>query len=173
MSGRSGILEAAAEHWREAYGLARVLLGNAASAEEVTQEAYVRLGRSKYRAEPGRSVRPLFLTIVRNLAVDERRRARPDLLEEHIGRVADPAPRDPADEVESAEERERLDVVLAGLDELWRTILTLRDGVGCTYAEIAEVTGKSQDVVRVTLHRARKRVRAALALDPAEGGSAT
>ena len=173
MSGRTPILEAAADHWREAYGLACVLLGNSASAEEVTQEAYVRLGRSTSTQELGRSIRPLFLTIVRNLAVDERRRSRPELLQERAGRVPDPAPRDPADAVVRAEEHERLDAALPGLDELWRTVLTLRDGVGCTYAEIAEVTGKSQDVVRVTLHRARKKVRDALALHPAEGGSAT
>ena len=172
MDGTRAILEAAAEHWREAYGLACVLLGNAASAEEITQEAYVRLGRSMGAREPGRSIRPLFLTIVRNLAVDEHRRARPDLLQEQADRVPDPAPRDPADAVVRAEEHERLDTVLAGLDELWRTMLTLRDGIGCTYAEIAEVTGKSQDVVRVTLHRARKKVRNALVSGWGEGGSA-
>jgi RNA polymerase sigma-70 factor (ECF subfamily) len=40
-----------------------------------------------------------------------------------------------------------------------RTLLTLRDLDDCSYAEIASVTGMSEDQVRVGLHRARKRFR--------------
>ena len=54
---------------------------------------------------------------------------------------------------------------LERLSPLWRSVLFLRDGLGFSYTEVAGVTGRSEDTIRVTLHRARRRIRALL-----EGG---
>lgn len=158
-------LHSALPHWQEAFGLATVVLGDRAAAEDVCQEALLRLAAMKRVVEePGR-VRPLFLRIVRNLAVSEGRRRRPDSLDartEQAGPVEDSAAPDPAEETHRAERARAVRAALEELNPVWRSVLYLRDGLGLTYAEIGEVVERSVDVVRVTLHRARRRIRSQL-----------
>ena len=76
------------------------------------------------------------------------------------------------DPFRTATRRERIESVRAALDDLpapWRAILFLRDGLGLSYAEIARIEQRTEDVVRVTLHRARKRLRARLQTTSKEG----
>ena len=59
--------------------------------------------------------------------------------------------------------REELDVVQAAIDELpgaQREVITLRDVLGCSAAEVCDVLGVSEGNQRVLLHRARSKVRA-------------
>jgi RNA polymerase sigma-70 factor (ECF subfamily) len=61
--------------------------------------------------------------------------------------------------------REELDVVEAAIDKLpdaQREVITLRDVLGCSSAEVCDVLGLSEGNERVLLHRARSRVRAAV-----------
>ena len=61
--------------------------------------------------------------------------------------------------------RETLDLVRRAIDELplaQRTVITLRDVVGCAADEVSEALGVSEGNQRVLLHRARARVRARL-----------
>ena len=48
------------------------------------------------------------------------------------------------------------------LPDAQRTVITLRDVIGCTPEEVCEALGISQGNQRVLLHRARARVRARL-----------
>lgn len=157
--------------WREAYGLAWALLGDAHRAEELAQDAFLRL---RDRApEDGAPPRALLLKTVRHLAIDERRRRSPAGLGEeaegHLGAGEPVDSADPALRAEVREQRERLHAALAGLDATWRAVLYLRDGLSLSYREVGEALGKSEDVVRVTLHRARRRVRHVLMADEPEG----
>ena len=72
---------------------------------------------------------------------------------------ADASSPDPAAEVQARERRERLREALDTLSPTWRATLYLRDGLSLSYRQIAEVLERSEDVVRVTLHRARLRLR--------------
>ena len=85
-----------------------------------------------------------------------------DLSAEIDGPLADPGSPDPSRDAVGRETRHQVREVLERLDPLWRLVLYLRDGLDFSYAEIAEVAARSEDVVRVTLHRARRRVREAL-----------
>ena len=155
-------MQQAIEHWSEAYGLAMTITRNAARAEELCQEAFVRLGTMRRDPDLTRPVRELLLTIVRNLALSDRRRAPQESLDAVMAdghTIPDPAASDPA---EQADRREQQATVQAALDQLnptWRAMLYLRDGLSLSYRQIAEILEKSEDVVRVTLHRARHRVR--------------
>jgi RNA polymerase sigma-70 factor (ECF subfamily) len=162
-------LNGALEHWSAAYGLAALLVGDRSRAEDLCQEAFARLASMRREVTDPHRARPLILTIVRNLAAGEARRPAPTSLERHVesaGPLADPAAADPARLAEERETRQRVRDALARLDPLWRQMLYLKDGIGLRYAEIAEVTERSEDVVRVTLHRARRRVREALERTP-------
>ncbi len=161
-------MEAAAPHWREAFGLAWAFVGDRARAEELTQEAFVRLGSMRRAPDRGQPIAPLLFAIVRNLALDELRRRRHESLDDdaheqdsRAARVeADPASSNPAHLADRAERRERVRAALARLSPTSRAVLYLRDGLDYSYRQIAETLEKSEDVVRVTLHRARARVRA-------------
>jgi len=158
-------LNGALEHWPAAFGLAHVLVRDRSLAEDICQEAFLRLAGQRRRiADPDR-VKPLLMTIVRNLAASEARRPSAeslDLSAETDGPLADPGSPDPSRDAIGRETRRQVRDVLDRLDPFWRLVLYLRDGLDFSYAEIAEVAARSEDVVRVTLHRARRRVREAL-----------
>jgi RNA polymerase sigma-70 factor (ECF subfamily) len=79
-------------HGGAAFSLAYRIVGHSAGAEDVTQEAFLSIWRSRLRYEPSRgSVRTWVLGIVHNRAIDglrrntvhERRRASMEGIEEH------------------------------------------------------------------------------------------
>jgi len=151
--------EDALEHWPQAFGFALSLCGDRARAEDLCQESFLRLATMKREVDRSRPLRPLLFRILRNLHVSELRRSKPDPLD------AEPPDPEGSGPAEAASRRERIRRVRAALDRLspeWRSMLYLRDGVGLSYREIAGVVGRSVGVVRVTLHRARKRVRSHL-----------
>ena len=60
-------------NWRAAFGLALALVGDRGRAEELAQEAFLRVAE---RGEVEDEQRPLLLATVRNLSIDELRRYR-------------------------------------------------------------------------------------------------
>ncbi|MEZ6197564.1 MAG: sigma-70 family RNA polymerase sigma factor [Planctomycetota bacterium] len=147
----------AMEHWPEAFGLALQLTGRRAEAEDVAQEAFLRLSRHAGEVDGSRPLRGLVLRIVRNLVIDRARRGRAGSLDE--AGPADGRATDPFEAAARSEERSVLRAALEGLSPRWRSVLYLRDGLDLSYREIGEVVGITEDVVRVTLHRARRRLR--------------
>ena len=151
-------LENAVVHWREVYGLAFVIIGDRGLAEELSQEAYLRVTKAAPNLDLERPLRNLLMTTVRNLALNERRRRRPDALDAE--RVVDEDASEPIDRLVERERSAALNDALAALRPAWREAVFLKDGLGLRYREIAEVLETSEDVIRTTLHRARQRLRA-------------
>ncbi len=148
--------------WPQAWGLAAAITGDRHAAEDLAQEAILRLLSTRSAIDFSRPLRPLLLTIVRRLALDHtaKRSRKPQSLADATTEAMDPAPD------ESARRRERKKLLLDALDELppvWRAVLWLRDGLGDSYAQIGEILEITTDVVRTTLHRARRRLRTKLA----------
>jgi RNA polymerase sigma-70 factor, ECF subfamily len=144
-------------HWPAAFGLALQMTGRRADAEDLAQEAFLRLARQSGGIDGSRSLRGLVLKIVRNLVIDRARRAGAHELE--TGELPDFGARAPAESAALGEERLVLRAALDDLSPRWRGVLYLRDGLDLSYREIGEILGITEDVVRVTLHRARKRIR--------------
>lgn len=153
--------EEALEHWPRVFGFAQQLVGDRTRAEDLCQEAYLRLLRSARPLDTSTSLLPLLLTVVRNLVRSDLRRVDPT---EFAGEVEPEDDRvgDPAERAERAEESAAVEAALARMSPNWRAALYLADGLAFSYAEIADVLGTSDDVVRVMLHRARLRVRVLL-----------
>jgi RNA polymerase sigma-70 factor, ECF subfamily len=102
---------------RKLYGAAVILLRNRALADDVLQEAYLKIWRNAASYDPAlASPISWMATIVRNTAIDMLRRQRPEIVEENDQMLAvasnDP---DPADEIDMARKRP---VVLAALKRL-------------------------------------------------------
>jgi RNA polymerase sigma-70 factor (ECF subfamily) len=131
-------------------------------AEDLCQETYLRFFRMQRPIDQSRPLLPLLLSILRNLVVSESRRPSTASLDDREGgnpHLADDAGETPLKEAIRREETASVEAALERLSPDWRSVLYLRDGLGFSYGEIAETLGRSADSVRVTLHRARRRVR--------------
>ncbi|MSU88298.1 RNA polymerase sigma factor [Rhodobacteraceae bacterium 2CG4] len=149
-------------HAPRALAVARRMLGSAAEAEEVAQEAMLRLWRiaPEWRAGEARISTWLY-RVVANLCTDRLRRART---------VPLPEGHDPPDERPGAvagliegQRAAALARALADLPERQRLAVTLRHLEERPNPEIAAIMGLSVDAVESLQARGRKRLRALLA----------
>jgi RNA polymerase sigma-70 factor (ECF subfamily) len=150
----------ARRHLPAMLGLSRRMLGNAAEAEDVAQEALMRIWTHAPRWRPLALFRTWLTRVVINLCLDRKRRA-PWLELEAAGEIVDPAP-GAADKAES-DERERM--VAAAVDKLparQRTAIMLTYGEGMSNAEVAEILDTSVSAVETLLVRGKQNLRRAL-----------
>jgi len=141
-------------------GLARRILGNAAEAEDVAQEAFIRVWTHAARWQPLAQFRTWLTRVVVNLCLDRKRRA-PWVELEAAGDIVDPAPG--AGEKAESDERERM--VASAVDKLparQRSAIVLTYGEGMSNAQVAEILDTSVSAVETLLVRARQNLRRAL-----------
>jgi RNA polymerase sigma-70 factor (ECF subfamily) len=139
------------------FGVALRMLGNAAEAQEVAQEAFVRAHRAlgDFRGDAKLSTWLYAITsrlCLNRLASGERRLLRQG--EDALLRLADGAPR-PDAALERSELEAALQRAIAELPEDRRIVVVLRDLEGLSYEEIARVLELELGTVRSRLHRAR------------------
>lgn len=149
----------AERHAGRALGLARRILGNEAMAEDIVQDAFLRVWINAPRWRPQAQFRTWLYRIVVNLCLNAKRRAG-DLPLDAAGHVADPAP--PADaQLEARERDRRVAAAVDALPERQRAaiVLTYQEGLG--NAEVADVLDTSISGVETLLVRARRALRAA------------
>src|SRR5947208_8528701 len=103
----------AQRHAGHAFGLARRMLGNEALAEEIVQDALLRVWTNAPRWRPEAAFRTWLYRVVVNLCLNARRR-RPDLPLDAAEHVADAAP----DAEAQLETREREGRLAAAIDTL-------------------------------------------------------
>lgn len=141
-------------HSQDVYRFAYWLSGNAADAEDITSETFVRAwtGANGVRAATARAY---LLTIARNLFLQQRRRDR----DRHDAprEEADPRP-GPERQAAAVHRMAQLRVALLQLSEADRTAVLLRAQEGLRYDEIARALGISVSAAKVKVHRARLRL---------------
>jgi RNA polymerase sigma-70 factor (TIGR02957 family) len=160
----------AAELRPVAFAIAYRMLGGVAEAEDVVQEALLRLDAALKRGEEIASPRAYLATLTTRLAIDELRSARARR-EAYVGEwLPEPLPgSDPlagaSEEDDPARRAEIADslstaflVLLERLTPEERAALLLHDVFDYGYAELAEVIGKSEENARQLATRARRRV---------------
>lgn len=141
-------------------GLARRILGNAAEAEDVAQEAFLRVWTHAPRWQPLAQFRTWLTRVVVNLCLDRKRRA-PWVELEAAGDIVDPAPS--AGEKAESDERERmLATAVEKLPARQRSAIVLTYGEGMSNAQVAEVLDTSVSAVETLLVRAKQNLRRAL-----------
>jgi RNA polymerase sigma-70 factor (ECF subfamily) len=150
----------ARRHLPSIIGLARRMLGNSSDAEDVAQEAMLRVWINAPRWQPLALFRTWLTRVVVNLCLDRKRRT-PWVALEAAGEIIDPAP-DPAAQRE-ADDAERL--VAAAIGELpvrQRAAIVLTYRQGLSNAETAEILDTSVSAVETLLARAKQSLRRAL-----------
>ena len=154
--------EIAHEHGRFLYSVAYRLTGNDSDAQDIVQEALIRVRRGLENYEPG-SLRGWLSRIVTNVFLDEmrRRKRRPtDALPDDPDWVLPPTPA--ADE-HTEGLSDDVQAALAALPEEFRVAVVLCDVVGLAYEEIAESQHVPVGTVRSRIHRGRRMLRQSLA----------
>ncbi len=144
-------------HQHRLYGVALRMLGNAAEAEEATQEAFLRAhGALREFRGDSRLATWLYAIVSRlcltRLGSSERRALRQG--EEGLLRLHHPG-RGPEGAAEQSELDAALHRAIAELPEDRRMVVVLRDLEGLSYEEVAQALGLELGTVRSRLHRAR------------------
>ena len=144
-------------HQHRVFGVALRMLDNAAEAEEVAQEAFLRAHRSLAEFRGDAKLSTWLYAIVSRLCLNrltsaDRRVSRPG--DEVLFRVADEGA-SPEARAESGELEAALHRAIADLPDERRVVVILRDLEGLAYEEIAQALGLELGTVRSRLHRAR------------------
>jgi RNA polymerase sigma-70 factor (ECF subfamily) len=141
------------------FRVAHSILRNRAEAEDVVQDTFVRVLEHSNKLPAIRDLRVWLVRIAWNLAIDRRRRIRPEQMDEPFA-AALVSPNLPADqafaeatqiaavlrEIERLPRRERNALLLSAIDDL-------------TIPELAAVLSSTESAVRALLFRARSRLR--------------
>jgi RNA polymerase sigma factor (sigma-70 family) len=154
-------------HARRVFTFASYLLGDAGEAEDVTQEVLIKLWERGPEIELDR-LGAWLLTVTRNACTDQLRRRRRTAEVIPIRRLTETPAETPSSEP-SPERRAsgsqlgaHIRRALNGLKEPARSVVILREIQGLSYREISDVTDIPINTIRVTLHRARRRLRESL-----------
>ncbi|PWC44289.1 RNA polymerase sigma factor [Azospirillum sp. TSO22-1] len=152
----------AARHMRRAVALAQRLTGNASDADEIAQDAFLRVWQHAGRWEPGRARFATWLyRIVVNLAVDRKRRPGFQPLDA-AAELADERP-DAVDLIAERQTADRVGRALLELPERQRAAVVLFHQEGLSQRQAAEVLGVGENAFESLLARARRALRTALA----------
>lgn len=147
-------------HERSALAVALAILGDPSAAGDAVQEAFLKMWQRLPELKEPERFSGWCTQVVRNAALDARRRRRPATGRQDVHAAElPPFAHDPAAGLERAESRDRLDAALAELDELTRTIVVLRYYDGLNSQRIGEMLDLSPAAVDMRLCRARNELR--------------
>ncbi|MDX1429218.1 MAG: sigma-70 family RNA polymerase sigma factor [Rhodothermales bacterium] len=143
------------------YGYAIHFLANREEAEDVVQDAYLRLWKNRRLIRPDGGLAWL-ISVTRNLCMDKLRRRKvrsvvdvdSDRLAEHAG-----YDRGPDEHAASVVFENLLQSAMQTLPEVQRSIVILREVTGLSYNEISEALDLPLSTVKVYLHRGRRHLR--------------
>jgi RNA polymerase sigma-70 factor (TIGR02957 family) len=146
-----------------AFAIAYRMLGSVSEAEDIVQEALLRVHETIERGEEISSPRAYVATITTRLAIDELRSARARR-ESYVGEwlpepIAESPEDDPAARAETADSLSlAFLVLLESLTPEQRAALLLHDVFDYHYREVAEIVGTSEENARQLASRARRHV---------------
>ena len=144
-----------------ALAIAYRMLGSVSEAEDVVQEAFLRMHQTMERDEPINSPRAYVATLVTRLCIDQLRSARARR-ERYVGEwlpepvVTGPSPADQAETADSLSLA--FLVLLENLSPAQRAAFLLREVFDYPYPEVADIVGTDVDSARHLVARARAHV---------------
>lgn len=167
MKGREKELQDAFEAYNdELFRHCALRLRDRDRAVEITQECFLRTWDYMQKGHEIEQMRPFLYRTLRHLIIDEYRKKKSVSLEKIVegtdGNVEDLLPADESNTLEAAVERFdgiRVLEALTRLDEPYRESVTMRYVDGLSPQEIAKITGESENVISVRVHRGLKKLR--------------
>lgn len=137
------------DHWADVFRFALAWTNDWAAAEDLAQDAFVRLWNQRDRLDWSRPPLPWLLVTTRRLATDRFRRLR--------RRISPPPPPESLSDTTHAR---WLDVAVAmeRLSPLERTALVMTALEGASYEEAGQVLGTTAGALRAAVSRARTKL---------------
>jgi RNA polymerase sigma-70 factor (ECF subfamily) len=145
---------------RNLYGYAFRILHNQEEAEDAVQEVFIKLWNLGSKIDEYNSIGALATTMIKNLCIDQLRKNKHLVQDENIQQEfikADTA--SPYEIIERTESENILDHIIDQLPNIYKEVIELREIEGLSYEEIAVSTRQNINTLRVTLSRARKKIR--------------
>ncbi len=141
------------------FRVAHSIVRSRTEAEDVVQDTFVRVLQHRRSLPAVRDLRVWLVRIAWNLALDRRRKVRPEQIDAAFA-AALAAVTVPADQaLGDARELASLLAAIERLPKAERQVLLLSAVDELSTAEVAKVVGKSESAVRASLYRARSRLR--------------
>lgn len=144
--------------FRMAYGIVR----ERAEAEDILQDVLLKLWSKREEWSYIENLEAYCFRVTKNMALDKlasmavRKTGMIDPEKENLFFVDH---RSPYTEMERKEQRSAIDQGIEALSENQRLVFTLREIEGMSYREIAETLAISEDLVKISLHRARQKMK--------------
>ena len=159
-------------HRRALYAfIARLLTGRDSAVDDVFQEAWLAVARSRATYRPTAKFRTWLFQIARNRTIDLLRERRPALASEltaladdadPFDSIADPAAISPDAAIDRADKAAAIAQALAALPAVQREAFLLREHGDMPLEDIARVTGVNVETAKSRLRYAVAKLRAAL-----------
>lgn len=141
------------------YRLALRITLNSAEAEDVVQDTMIRVWNKRDERPQFESIEAYCLTIARNLAIDRSQKMEAQNLQLTSEVREMPDTLTPYDRLAQNEQMQLVHRLVNELPERQRTIMQLRDVEGKSYKEIADILQITEEQVKVTLFRARQKIK--------------
>jgi RNA polymerase sigma-70 factor, ECF subfamily len=140
------------QHWQDIFRFSLAWTNDWSAAEDLTQDAFLRLWQQRLSLDWERPVLPWLLVAARRLATDRFRSLRRRVL-----------PRPPEPTFDEPVRVRWLDVraAMGGLSPLERTALVMTAIEGWSYAEVALAVGTTDGALRAAVSRARSKLEVA------------
>ena len=134
-------------------------LSSREKAKDVTQEVFIRLWNYVREGKDVRNIKSLLYKIANNLIIDEYRRKETyslDRLQEESGFDIG---FDDRERIESEDELRNLRKVIDTIPEQYREAFIMRHIDGLSIKEISKITGDSENIISVRVHRAIEKIK--------------
>jgi RNA polymerase sigma-70 factor (ECF subfamily) len=135
------------------------LLKDKEDAEDIVQEVFMRLWQKRDELVNIKNIEAWSMTITRNLTFDKLKANKLELRSLHGKEGKFNIDSGTDQQIDRSEAVEEIKKLINSLSEKQRQVIALRDIEGYSYKEIGEIMGVDQNLVKVTLFRARENIR--------------
>jgi RNA polymerase sigma-70 factor (ECF subfamily) len=150
------------QHFDRVYGLVYRLLGDRHSAQDATQDVFLKIHRAAHTLDPSRDPGPWITTIAYNICRDLWRSGAYRLSRQavsidepdHGGPSVPSSGEDPEGSLIAAERRDQVQKAIGSIPENLRAVVVLREYQGLSYEQIASMTGTTPVAARKRYSRA-------------------
>ncbi|MCD7901929.1 MAG: RNA polymerase sigma factor [Bacteroides sp.] len=143
---------------RKLYHVAYRMLENQADAEDLVQEAYLKLWSKRDGLSVISNPEAFSITLVKNMCLDVLRSGK-NMINRQMLDLSSITEKTHTDNWDAQDDLSQIKNIIASLPEQQQKIVVLRDIKECSYEEIERLTGLNAINIRVLLSRGRKKVR--------------